>query len=269
MKLNFESKAMRVPFRQAILFCALALIAASIPAALAQERIGRPIYPAYQGFLENPDGSITMVFQYFSHGRDPVTIEPGPDNGFNGAEDRNQPTTFLPGNHEFVCVMIVNNAEEATQLKWTVAFPVEANLTTQDPLNPEYRLVERNQKEAMRNLDLATSPRHVCINKPPRVVADSRNRFGRREEGETPAREAKIGEELALRGFVQDEGLPRGSTLLISWKKMSGPGDVVFTEPHSAQTAATFSAEGEYELELHATDGELENSGRVKVKVGA
>ena len=269
MKLNFESKAMRVPFRQAILFCAVALVAAATPAAFAQEKIGQPIYPAYQGFLENPDGSITMVFQYFSHGRDPVTIETGPDNGFNGTEDRNQPTTFQPGNHEFVCVMIVNNREEASQLKWTVVFPVEANLTTEDPLNPEFRLVERNQKEAMRDIDVATSPRNVCINKPPRVVADSSNRFGRREEGEIPPKEAKIGEELALRGFVRDEGLPRNSTLVVSWTKVSGPGDVVFTEPNSAQTAATFSAEGDYELELHATDGELEKSGSVKVKVDA
>ena len=38
----------------------------------------QPIYPAYDGFLKNPDGSYTLAFAYFSHNAEVVTIPPAP-----------------------------------------------------------------------------------------------------------------------------------------------------------------------------------------------
>ena len=64
--------------------CAVTLAIVLPSPGLAQPRFGQPIYPGYQGFLDNPDGSVTMVFQYFSHGRDSVTIPIGPRNQFTG-----------------------------------------------------------------------------------------------------------------------------------------------------------------------------------------
>ncbi len=37
---------------------------------------------------------------------------------------------------------------------------------------------------------------------------------------------ARLDQELALNGSVEDDGLPRGSQVTISWKKNSGPGTV-------------------------------------------
>lgn len=153
---------MAVRIRRSLVGWALVSAVVLASAAGAQtSKFGQPVYPGYQGFLDNPDGSVTMVFQYFSHGRDTVEIPVGERNRFSGVEDRNQPTTFLPGNHEFVCVIVVENREAAQALRWAVAFPEAAVETSLDPLNSEYMLVERSQEQTMRDLDSATAPRGV------------------------------------------------------------------------------------------------------------
>jgi hypothetical protein len=249
-----------------VLVLALVLALALPGAGGAQPRYGQPIYPAYQGFLQNPDGSVTMVFQYFSHGRDPVTIPVGPRNRFTGEADRNQPTTFLPGNHEFVCVLVVEDREAAKDLRWTVAFPSEPSETSSDPLNPEYLLIEQSQEEANRALDPATAPRGVCLNKPPKVRTRPRVPGAAAEKEQAPL-QATVGKPLALAGSAEDEGLPRDGALEVTWRQVGGPGTAAFTEPGSAATTVTFDAAGAYELELSASDGELEASERVEVEV--
>ena len=56
---------------------AVLMIGLSAGPALAQQN--QPIYPAYDGFLKNADGSYTIAFAYFSHNSDVVTIPPGPN----------------------------------------------------------------------------------------------------------------------------------------------------------------------------------------------
>jgi hypothetical protein len=43
--------------------------------------------------------------------------------------------------------------------------------------------------------------------------------------------------------------------LSIGWSKVSGPGNVEFSDKHSAITTATFTESGEYELMLGGFDG--------------
>ena len=57
-----------------------------------------------------------------------------------------------------------------------------------------------------------------------------------------------------LSGVSCDDGFPRGSSLALSWSKVSGPGDVAFTKPNSPVTDASFTLAGTYELRLTATD---------------
>ncbi len=80
---------------------------------------------------------------------------------------------------------------------------------------------------------------------------------------------AAVGEALSLFGSVHDEGLPRGRSLAVAWKKLSGPGTVVFADAAAARTHATFSAPGVYELELTGNDSELSSSARTRVTVVA
>jgi len=61
----------------------------------------------------------------------------------------------------------------------------------------------------------------------------------------------------SLHADVQDDGLPQGGNLKISWSKKSGPGNVIFGSPDAAQTTASFSQAGPYVLQISANDGEL------------
>ncbi len=66
---------------------------------------------------------------------------------------------------------------------------------------------------------------------------------------------------------VQDDGLPRDSTVTSTWRQVSGPGTVIFVNPNQAATRASFSQPGTYEPELSASDSELDNSVLVTVTV--
>jgi RHS repeat-associated protein len=68
-----------------------------------------------------------------------------------------------------------------------------------------------------------------------------------------------------LSGVSCDDGFPRGSSLALTWSKVSGPGDVAFTKPNSPLTDASFTVAGTYVLRLTATDSEHTVSDEVTV----
>ncbi|MDR1282341.1 MAG: VWA domain-containing protein, partial [Opitutaceae bacterium] len=59
-----------------------------------------------------------------------------------------------------------------------------------------------------------------------------------------------------LLGSVEDDTLPHGP-LVYSWSKVTGEGQVFFSDPFSFDTTATFQQPGRYVLRLTATDGEF------------
>lgn len=70
-----------------------------------------------------------------------------------------------------------------------------------------------------------------------------------------------------LYGNVNDDGLPAAGALLATWSKLTGPGDVMFSNVIGAVTSATFSAPGIYVLRLTASDSELTATDDVQVIV--
>lgn len=225
---------------------------------------GQPIYPAYDGFLKNPDGSYTIAFGYFSHNAEVVTISPGPANFFApDPADRLQPTSFRPGHHRFQCVMVVG-PEFDGGLRWTLSYAGTTTSTSQHMLQSNWNLVEGAAE--LSKIDYAKAPRGVCLNRPPsvRVLGAVRRRGASRP---TLAITATAGELYSLFGSVRDEGLPRGRELAVLWRAIAGPGTVTFQNPKAARTRAIFSAPGVYELELWASDSELESATRVLVTV--
>jgi hypothetical protein len=72
---------------------------------------------------------------------------------------------------------------------------------------------------------------------------------------------------VTLNGSVQDDGLPEGAVLTIAWSQVSGPGTVTFSAPNQAVTQATFSAAGQYLLQLTANDTEFTVSNQVVITV--
>jgi DUF1680 family protein len=60
---------------------------------------------------------------------------------------------------------------------------------------------------------------------------------------------------------------PNSPSSSLNWSRKSGPGKVIFANAHVAETTATFSAPGDYVLELSARNGKLSGTSTLKVKV--
>ncbi|MBN1570137.1 MAG: hypothetical protein JXA73_20005 [Acidobacteria bacterium] len=70
-----------------------------------------------------------------------------------------------------------------------------------------------------------------------------------------------------LIGQASDDGLPEGSSLVVTWNQIEGPGVAVFADIHSAATTVSFSITGVYVFQLLATDGTLTASSTVSITV--
>jgi len=73
---------------------------------------------------------------------------------------------------------------------------------------------------------------------------------------------------VILHGSAEDDGLPADpGSLTLNWSLVSGPGDVVFSNPAAAGPSATFNVAGVYVLRLEAFDGQLTAADEVQVTV--
>ncbi len=105
----------------------MASILASAPSGAEAQRQtftkGQPLYPAYEGWAENADGSIDMLFGYMNQNWEQTLDVPiGSDNAFSpGPTDAGQPTHFLPRRNRFVFqVPVPDGFGEDDELVWTL-----------------------------------------------------------------------------------------------------------------------------------------------------
>jgi hypothetical protein len=90
------------------LIVAGAVVGLSVCAANAQTRFayssGQSLEPAYEGWMQNPDGSYTLYFGYMNtNWQQDFDIPVGPANHFEpGDPDRGQPTHFYPRRNPFL-----------------------------------------------------------------------------------------------------------------------------------------------------------------------
>jgi hypothetical protein len=244
--------------RRLAVLCAVILCDATVVAQPTQ-----PIYLQYDGYVRNKNGTLTLSFGYFNTNNVDVTVQSGEANQFLPAPgDRNQPITFHKGRHRFACSMIVGGSFNGP-LQWSVKFAGRTQTTTAKVLDPLYELELNSEKRAVAGLDLESAPQNVCVNRAPTVEVV--NPFGGPDASTNMA--AKAGADLQINGHVDDDGLPRGSSVSIGWKKISGPGEVMFSDAKAGATRAKFSAAGAYVIELSATDGEKTNTLRITVTV--
>ena len=243
---------------------ALLLVAMTVVATPVGAQTNQPVYPVYDGFVVNDNGTYTISFAYFNHNRSAITVAPGPENAFTPEPaDRGQTTIFRPGHHRFQCVMVVEPDVPAT-LRWRLAHANVSTSTSEDMLQYNWEMDAGGTRQVMRDVDPDTAPRGVCLNRPP-IVRLLGLRGG--PEGAPPEVVTGVGEPLALFGSVNDEGLPRDRPVSVGWRLIESAGEVTFDNPDSGRTHATFGAVGTYELELWASDSELENTARVRVVV--
>ena len=216
------------------------------------------VFPVYEGFIRNDDGTMLIGFAYFNHNRTTVTIPPGPNNRFmTGQPDRGQTTTFLPGHHRWQCIMVVDGDFDGV-LRWQLAHGDETHLTSESMLQYSWEFDAGGARRARRDVDTATAPRNVCVNRSPIVRV-----LGPAELTGT------VGAGVKLFGSVRDEGLPRDAAVTAAWRQTGGPGTATFDAPDQPRTLAVFDAPGTYTVELTGSDSVFERAASVTVVVTA
>jgi autonomous glycyl radical cofactor GrcA len=108
------------------LLAALAVAVALIGSTGAQTRFtystGQSVSPAYEGWIPNPDGSVTMLFGYMNaNWLEEFDVPVGPDNNIEpGGPDQGQPTHFYPRRSPFLFSIRVPKDFGRKELIWTL-----------------------------------------------------------------------------------------------------------------------------------------------------
>lgn len=261
--------------RTALAIVATACLAAGTQVAarqLAMEPLkdaGQNIYPAYEGWYQNEDGSYTLLVGYYNRNKkQTLDIPIGPDNRIEpGGPDQGQPTHFDVGRGWGTLTIKVPKDFGDKKITWTLT----ANGRT---VSVPFGITKGYQIEPY--LDAAMG------NKPPVI------KFAEKGEALTgPPKLAAsgmasgvVGEPVTLSYWVTDDGneetptggsavpppaagtpvpprRPRVSTTLTKYR---GPGTVTFAdatptiEKDKVTTTATFSMPGEYWIRLEGND---------------
>jgi hypothetical protein len=242
---------------------------------------GSNIYPAYEGWYKNDDGSYTLLVGYYNRNKKEVLDIPiGPENKIEpGGPDQGQPTHFEVGRGWGTIAIKVPANFGDKKLTWTLT----ANGKT---VSVPFGIVKGYQIEPF--LDAAMG------NKPP-VIKFSET--GKALTGPpAPLAEAHVingavGEDVAIKYWIADDGndetptaaggggaaaggaaaagaaagggggnAPRRPRVSTTLTKYRGPGEIKFAdntpaiEKELVNTTATFSLPGEYYIRIEGND---------------
>lgn len=262
-------------FVAALVACACVSTGAASAQQLAMEPLkdsGSNVYPAYEGWYKNDDGSYTLLIGYYNRNKkETLDIPIGPDNKIEpGGPDQGQPTHFEVGRGWGTIAIKVPKDFGDKKLTWTIT----ANGKT---VSVPFGIVKGYQIEPF--LDAAMG------NKPP-VIKFTEN--GKALTGPpAPLSEAFVvngvaGEAVPLKFWVTDDGkedTPTGGSaaaggaasaaaaaraqrarVTTTLSKYRGPGEIKFADSTPAvekdmvNTTATFSLPGEYLIRVEGND---------------
>lgn len=230
---------------------------------------GESIFPAFEGWYQNPDGSYNLLLGYYNRNmKQTVDIPVGPNNRVEpGGPDLGQPTHFTPRRGWGVfAIKVPKDFPKDRRYTWTI---IANGKTASVPVGliPDYQIEPfKDQGEGNTPPVLKFSPTGKTFTGPPIETALTlTGTVGQpvtlevittddmhTEEGETPAAAART---------------PR---LLQSWHLHRGPagGDVKFSEQRpkidtggKSSTTGTFTVAGEYVLRAQANDNSGEGGG--------
>ncbi len=237
---------------------------------------GEAIWPAYEAWSRNEDGTVTLLLGYFNRNDEAVEVPIGDDNSMGpGAQDMGQPTHFLPGRHFGVFSVTVSEVEAERKLTWAIRVNNQLSEIAfwNNPeyyANPFLELATGNTPPALRvgaSGDEIQGPPHgiaatyaTTVGEPLTLLASAADQ-PQTDEAESP-------EPRADRG---GRGGRRRAPLSITWKKFRGPGEVTFEAEGidagaelihefddlaggETRTTVTFSEPGQYRLMATAND---------------
>ena len=234
-----------------VLCLAVSLLISAGAAGQAQPgfQTGSHVEPAYEGWRPNEDGTFSFMFGYMNENwAETPDIPVGEHNYFEpGEPDRGQPTHFLPRRNRWHFEVVVPADWGDRELVWTLNHNgVERKAYA--TLRQDYLVDNMVIASETGSLGAGTSSPESRANLPPvvTVLGDQ-------------IRQARVGEPIALRTEVADDGLPvrrRDSTvssedamermldppsrvtvgkvngLFLSWNKYRGPeGGTVMIDP--------------------------------------
>jgi hypothetical protein len=225
---------------------------------------GQGVTPAYEGYFQNPDGSLSILFGYYNRNlKENLDIPVGPDNRIEpGGPDRGQPTYFLTARQWGVFAVTVPKGFN-DRLTWTLTANGKTAVIPAN-LNPLYLLAPFQD---------ATG------NTPPFIGFAEAGPFVQGPGGQSISLRTTLPKPAPLALWVADDasvapGARRPGTppVTISLSKYRGPGSVTFNPerplvekvefkaPPNAvfsgkvTAGASFSEPGEYILRVVAND---------------
>lgn len=241
---------------------------------------GQRVAPFFDGFYENPDGTITLSFGYSNLNREQtIEIPLGPNNFIEPKEyDGRQPTSFPVS-------PVAGNAAGGRRDRERGVFTITVPATFKGDVVWTLRHAGQTHKVPGRAKTGAYGLRWPMAmgSIPPTLRFKADGPEGRGPVGiESAALVATVGTPLSVTVWIKDDSKrdkeievkergPARNALNVNWYKHSGPGAVTFEPPKSslvelegtATSAITFAQPGVYMLRVRA-----DNFGRPDTSAG-
>ena len=232
---------------------------------------GLNVYPAFEGWYQNPDGTYTLLIGYYNRNKKQILDVPiGPQNRIEpGGPDQGQPTHFVVGRGWGTTAIKVPKDFGTKKLTWTLTtngktVSIPFGLTKGYQIEPFLDAAMGNKPPTFK-----FEPTSPSLTGPPQALAQAFAVSG------------AAGEPVPLTVWITDDGheepgagggggsaAPAGAQapparprLSVTMSKFRGPGDVKFDDATptidkdgKATATATFSLPGEYFIRVEGND---------------
>lgn len=170
-------------------------------AAADTYRSGQHIEPAFEGWRPNEDGTFNLMFGYMNENwEEEPNVPIGDNNMFSpGEADQGQPTHFLPRRNRFTFEVTVPSDWGDRELVWTLNVN-GVDRKAYGTLKSDYLVDNMVIASETGSLGAGTSSPESRANTPPVITAQGDD-----------IRTIRVGQPLALRTHVSDDGLPTPS----------------------------------------------------------
>jgi hypothetical protein len=188
---------------------------------------GQDVTPAFEGWMPNPDGTISMWFGYMNRNyKEELDVPIGPDNNVDPGGDRGQPTHFYPRRQRMVfSVVVPKDWGLNKKVLWTITIRGKTNVA-KGWLQPEWQIDKEVIMQQVGGSDLD--------NQPPVFVSAS------------DSQTVTLPNSVTLTATAQDDGRPKP-------RRVRDIEDLGGSEPLGPETSDI------------GDDGQLQNAGDLRI----